>query len=544
MISKIRVPKGGTSFVIEIVEVMLGGLDSGWKWLLQNIVIINLFFSILIIFFQRRDPKSVWTWLFALNFIPVFGVLFYLLFGQDLRKSKMFRIKEVEDRLNLSAKNQEQVIRDYHGFDSCDPVIQDYGSLTLYNLETSGAVLTIRNTLDIFTDGQQKFQDLRRELRNAKHYIHFQYYIIKNDEVFDSIVPILIEKVREGVEVRVLADGMGGRFMPKKRWAKLRNAGIKVGIFFPPILGRLNLRVNYRNHRKIVVIDGRIGYVGGFNIGKEYISKDPKFGYWRDTHLKICGDAALSLQIRFALDWNYAVHENLFLSGRYFGADFDEEAGSWKQGGADLEQELLEEMKTQGKRPWSDPGYMNRDGATGIQIISSGPDTRTKNIRDNYLELIHKAKNHIYIQTPYFVPDDAILSALKIAARSGVDVRLMIPCKPDHPFVYWATYSYAGDLLDAGAKCYVYENGFLHAKGIMVDGLVSCYGTANMDIRSFELNFEVNAVIYDEAATEMLEQAFLDDLPHCQELTMERYQNRKMIIRIKEQFCRLLSPLL
>ncbi len=530
--------------VIDAFAAMIGGMGSGWKWLIQNIVIINLLLSILIVFFQRRDPRSVWTWLFALNFIPVFGVLFYLFFGQDLRKSKMFRIKEVEDRLSYSVKNQEQVIRDYHGMDSHDLVVQDYGSLTLYNLETSGAVLTIRNTLDIFTDGQQKFEDLRRELRKAKHYIHFQYYIIKNDEVFDSIVPILLEKVREGLEVRVLADGMGGRFMPKKRWEELRRGGIKVGIFFPPILGRLNLRVNYRNHRKIVVIDGRIGYVGGFNIGREYISRDPKFGYWRDTHLKICGDAALSLQIRFALDWNYAVHENLFLSGKYFDAGFEENEDNWKREGLDLEQELLAEMESQGKRPWSDPGYMNSDGATGIQIISSGPDTRTKNIRDNYLELFHKAKNHIYIQTPYFVPDDAILSAIKIAARSGVDVRLMIPCKPDHPFVYWATYSYAGELLDAGAKCYVYENGFLHAKGIMVDGMVSCYGTANMDIRSFELNFEVNAVIYDEAATEKLEQAFLDDLPHCRELTRESYQSRGMLIRVKEQFCRLLSPLL
>ncbi len=517
---------------------------AGWLWLIQNIVILNLFFSILIVFFQRRDPKSVWTWLFALNFIPVFGVVFYLLFGQDLRKSKMFRIKEVEDRLKYSARNQEQVIREYHITDSNDPVTRDYGSLALYNLETSGAVLTISNELEIFTDGEQKFEDLRQELRGAKHYIHLQYYIIKKDQVFDSIIPILTEKVREGVEVRVLADGMGGRFMPRQCWNQLKQAGIQVGIFFPPVLGRLNFRVNYRNHRKIVVIDGRVGYVGGFNIGKEYISKDPKFGYWRDTHLKIRGDAALSLQIRFALDWNYAVHENLFLFGKYFDPDFTGGEAKWEQKGADLQQEILEQLESQGKPPWSDPGYMNSDSAVGIQIISSGPDTRTKNIRDNYLELFHKAKDHIYIQTPYFVPDDAILSALKIAARSGVDVRLMIPCKPDHPFVYWATYSYAGELIGAGARCYIYENGFLHAKGIMVDGMVSCYGTANMDIRSFELNFEVNAVIYDEASTEKLEQAFLDDLPHCQELTREGYQKRKLLIRIKEQFCRLLSPLL
>ncbi len=476
---------------------------------MKNIFLINLFFSIIIVFFQRRDPKSVWTWLFALNFIPVFGVIFYLFFGQDLRKSKMFRIKEVEDRLRYSIKNQEQIFREYHPSSGDDLVVQDFGSLVLYNLETSGAVLTVNNDLEIFTDGRKKFEDLRQELRKAKEYIHIQYYIIKNDEVFQSIVPILLEKVKEGVEVRVLADGMGGRFMPKGCWKEMERAGIKIGIFFPPVLGRLNFRVNYRNHRKIVVIDGKVGYVGGFNIGKEYISKVARFGYWRDTHLKIRGDAVISLQIRFALDWNYAVKENLFLFSKYF----VQERPVYKQ-------------------------------AVGIQVVSSGPDTGTKNIRDNYLEMFHRARNHIYIQTPYFVPDDAILSALKIAARSGVDVRLMIPCKPDHPFVYWATYSYAGELLQAGAKCYIYEHGFLHAKGITVDGVASCYGTANMDIRSFELNFEVNAVIYDEEMTGKLEQAFLDDLPYCRELTWEGYRHRKVMIRVKEQFCRLLSPLL
>lgn len=492
----------------------------GWDWALEHVWYINLFFSIAIVCFQRRDPKSVWTWLFALNFIPVFGVLFYLLFGQDYRKSRMFRVKEVEDRLRYPLWSQERALREFRRAGEENPVMRDFGSLILYNLENSGSVFTVDNQLEIFTDGEKKFADLRRELRGARHHIHLQYYIIKNDQLFDSIIPILIEKSKEGVEVRVLADGMGGRFMPESRWKELQAAGVRTAIFFPPVLGRLQLRVNYRNHRKIVVIDGRLGYVGGFNIGKEYISRDPRFGYWRDTHLKICGDAAIGLQIRFALDWNYAAYENLFLRGEFFGS------GEAISGSGDAAQ----------------PGSPAHK--TGIQIISSGPDTRTRTIRDNYLELFHKAKDHIYIQTPYFVPDDAILSALRIAASSGVDVRLMIPCKPDHPFVYWATYSYAGDLIQAGGRCFVYENGFLHAKGITVDGLASCCGTANMDIRSFELNFEVNAVIYDEAATRQLEQAFLDDLPHCREITPEDYRNRSLVIRGKEQFCRLLSPLL
>lgn len=509
-------------------------LAAVWTWLMEHLLYINLILSIMIVFFQRRDPKSVWTWLLCLHFIPVFGFFFYLIFAQDFRKSRMFRVKEVEDRLRYSVESQAEFLRG-HDVDLSDLLAAEYKDLVLYNLETSGAVLTVNNKVKLLMDGNEKFADLRRELMLARHYIHIQYYIIKNDEVFSSIVPILINRIQHGVEVRILYDGMGGRFMPKAKWKFLEDQGIKIGCFFPPFLGRLNLRVNYRNHRKIVVIDGRIGFVGGFNIGKEYIGKDPKFGYWRDTHLKLTGEAAISLQIRFALDWNYATKENLFKNSWYFldsrgmtqpGVPESGTAAAWAS--RSQEQILAELLQT----------------PLGVQIITSGPDSRNRQIRDNYLELFHKARHHIYIQTPYFVPDDAILSALKIAARSGVDVRLMIPCKPDHPFVYWATYSYTGDLIEAGARCFTYENGFLHAKGVMVDGMISCFGTANMDIRSFELNFEVNATIYDAQTTEKLEQAFLQDLQECREVTWEVYEARSLWIRIKEQGSRLLSPLL
>lgn len=482
---------------------------SVWKWLMENLLYINLILSVTIVFFQRRDPKAVWTWLLVLYFVPIFGFFLYLLLCQDYRKNKMFRVKEVEDKLRYSVKSQEEFLLS-NGRYLTDSLSRDFEDLVLYNLETSGAVLTIDNTVDIFTDGEKKFADLKAEMKRAKEYIHIQYYIIKDDELFQSFIPILLEKAKEGVEIRILYDGMGGRFMPKRVWKRLEEAGIQVGEFFPAFLGRFQLRVNYRNHRKIVVIDGKIGYVGGFNIGKEYISKDSSFGYWRDTHLKIQGGAVYSLQIRFALDWNYAVNENLFRNARYFGIEEEQEG-----------------------KP-----------SIGIQIITSGPDSGIRQIRDNYLELFHKAKKNIYIHTPYFVPDDAVLSALEISARSGVDVRLMIPCKPDHPFVYWATYSYVGDLLEAGAKCYTYENGFLHAKGVMVDGMACSYGTANMDIRSFELNFEVNAMIYDAGTTKRLEEMFLQDLNVCREVTKELYVRRSLWIRIKEQCSRLLSPLL
>ncbi len=523
-----------------------------WDWLMEHLLYINLFLSVIIVFFQRRDPKAVWTWLLALYFVPIFGFLLYLVLCQDFRKSKMFRIKEVEDRLNYTAKVQGEGIQNRDNWFQ-DPLSRDYEDLVLYNLTTSGAVLTVDNEVDIFSDGEEKFRDLREEMSRAAQYIHIQYYIIKNDEVFQSMIPILERKAKEGVEVRILYDGMGGRFMPKRVWRQLRQAGIQVGVFFPPVLGRLNLRVNYRNHRKIVVIDGKVGYVGGFNIGKEYISKDPKFGYWRDTHLKIRGSAVYSLQIRFALDWNYATKENLFRDARYFGVVEEvevtvEEAADdgWLERIMETDEQEPSVRKERRRIPVLEhvPTPEVFAPHVGIQIINSGPDASNRQIRNNYLQLIYNARHHVYIQTPYFVPDDAVLSALKIAAESGLDVRLMIPCKPDHPFVYWATYSYLGDLLEAGAKCYTYENGFIHAKGVMTDGLVSCFGTANMDIRSFELNFEVNATIFDAEITEKLEALFIKDMDHCLEMTRERYEQRGLVIRAKEQCCRLLSPLL
>ena len=499
--------------LLDVLADIPGQLLQIWLWMMEHLLYINLFLSVVIVFFQRRDPKAVWTWLLALYFVPIFGFLLYLLLCQDFRKNRMFRVKEVEDRLRFSVRTQD--ISDKTAW-LYDKGYQDYEKLMLYNLETSGAVLTGDNQVDIFTDGEKKFDDLIKEMEQAREYIHIQYYIIKYDEVFKRMIPVLKKKAGEGVKVRILYDGMGGRFMPGRVWKDLEAWGIRTGEFFPAFLGRLQLRVNYRNHRKIVIIDGRVGYVGGFNVGKEYISKDPKFGYWRDTHLKIRGSAVYSLQIRFALDWNYAVKENLFMEGRYFG--LDERTGT---GPAD------------GKK-----------GHVPIQIISSGPDASNRQIRNNYLQLFDKARHHIYIQTPYFVPDDAVLSALKMAAESGVDVRLMIPCKPDHPFVYWASYSYAGDLLAVGARCYVYTDGFLHAKGVMADGMVSCFGTANMDIRSFELNFEVNATIFDAETTRRLEDTFLKDLEHCREVTREIYGQRSLWIRFKEQCSRLLSPLL
>lgn len=487
--------------VLEVIKII-------FEFIFSHMLIWNMLFAIVIVFFERRNPKSVWAWLLLLYFIPFLGFLLYLLLGQDMRKRKMFKIKEVEDQLNEVIRQQEQWIKTKE-MEKIDAQVSGYTDLIMYNLETSGAVLTDDNDMDFFIDGNDKFDALIEDLKAAQKMIHIQYYIIKNDVLFQRIKDVLIEKAVQGVEVRILFDAMGARSVRPKVWKELNEKGIMTAEFFPAVLGRFQLRANYRNHRKIVVIDNKVAYVGGFNIGKEYIGLDDKFGYWRDTHMRIYGSAVLGLALRFVLDWNYAAHENL------------------------LQRPDLFEGWESGKRDFCE-----------VQIISSGPDNTAEQIRDNYLRLISKAEKSIYIQTPYFIPDESIRNALMIAVRSGIEVNIMIPCKPDHPFVYWATYSYIGDLVMAGANCYTYDNGFLHSKGIIVDGKVFCYGTANMDIRSFALNFEVNAIVYNANKALEMERIFIEDLKFCTKITKDVYAGRKLKIRLKEQVCRLFSPLL
>ena len=353
-----------------MAETIWNTLVEIYDFLMNNLVVINIILALAIIFFQRRSPQTVWTWLLLLYFIPILGFILYLVIGQDFHKSRMFKAKEIEGDLKYAVRRQEENIYRKR-LRLANPEMARFKDLILYNLEAGQAVLTDNNDVRIYKDGREKFQALLTEMEQAKRYIHMQYYIIKNDELWQAIEPVLKRKVKEGVAVRILFDSMGCRTMKNRDWERLERAGIEVAEFFPALLGNLQLRINYRNHRKIVVIDGRIGFVGGFNVGREYIGLDEKFGYWRDTHLCIEGAAVTSLAVRFVLDWNYAAKENLFLDDRLF--------------------EI--------------PHYV-RNGHDPVQIISSGPDSQIKMIHDNYLHLIHSAKHHVYIQTPYFIPDD------------------------------------------------------------------------------------------------------------------------------------------
>ena len=286
-----------------MLHTVTEGIGTVYWWILDHLFLINIIFALLIIFFQRRNPTTVWAWLLLLYFIPVLGFVLYLVLGQNFRKDRMFKMKEIEGEIKYAVRRQEESIY-RKKLRLRDPELERFKSLILYNLNEGEAVLTDNNDIRIYTDGREKFNALLTEMEHARNYIHLQYYIIRNDELWQEIEEVLVRKARQGVEVRVLFDSMGCRGMRNSVWMRLEKAGIEVVEFFPAIFGQLQLRVNYRNHRKIVVIDGRIGFVGGFNIGREYVGKDKKFGYWRDTHICIEGSAVTSLAVRFVLDWN------------------------------------------------------------------------------------------------------------------------------------------------------------------------------------------------------------------------------------------------
>ncbi|KLK88624.1 phospholipase D [Methanoculleus sediminis] len=467
------------------------------------ILALNVVFAVTIVFFERRNPTATTAWLIVLFLLPPVGFALYVFFGQNYTRQRMFVVKEHEDRCFLQETFEEQhraLASNHHRF--ATPEAEEYRDAIFLLLQNNRAYLTEGNRVDVYTRGEDKFDALFAAIRGACHSIHLEYFVINDDELGRAVVRALAEKARQGVEVRLLFDAMGSRAGggSRKAFSELTDAGGKLGVFFPSIY-----RINYRNHRKIAVIDGAVGFIGGFNIGDDYLGKGP-LGRWRDTAVRITGEAVRMLQFRFFLDWHYVTGEYPGLETCYFPRE-------------------------------------STPGTTPIQIVSGGPDTRWNPIKEGYLKLINSARESISIQTPYFIPDESVADALRLAALSGVDVRIMIPCKPDHPFVYWATLSFIGDLLDAGVRAYTYDGGFLHAKTIVVDGKAGSVGSANWDVRSFRLNFEANAFFYDAGVGADLVRAFEEDLAICTEITPETYLARPLGVRVKESVSRLFSPL-
>lgn len=469
--------------------------------------VVNLLTMAFMIFKEKRSTNSIIAWILILYLAPYVGFIVFILIGRKMNNANMFGFKNAELNTFKSYLNKNEEKNKYNK----ESLYEKNKDMILALEAMDYSPYRNDNNVSMYSDGKLFFNKLLESLKKAKKSINIEFYIFKNDDIGTKILNVLEEKAKEGVEVRLLYDSVGSRSLNRNVLNKLINEGGKVGEFFPSWLKFININMNFRNHRKIVVIDNNVGFVGGFNVGDEYLGKDSKFGYWRDTHIKFTGSAVNDLNLRFLADWRYATKEEVSL------------------------EEIFEANEEN-----------SNSNNVGMQIVSSGPNLSDKyEIKMAYLKMIQKAKKYLYIQSPYLIIDNSISDSLKLAAASGVDVKIMIPGKGDHPFVYWANLVYAGDLIKEGIRVFHYDkNAFLHAKTVVIDDEVCSIGTANMDTRSFELNFEVSSFIYSEKIAKEQKYEFENDMKMCEELTLEKYQNRSRIVKIKESLSRLFSDVL
>lgn len=491
--------------LIIFISILYNNVLEHWIPTVFNIIMsVAALFIAVLIFFENRHPSSTLTWLIVLALFPLVGFIMYLFIGRNFRKKKMFKQKAIQDEQAFAEMHKTRKINEKMFAKMGD----DHQLLFKLAHKLGKTPISFQSESEVLTDGEQTFAKIIECLKKAEKYIHLEYYIVRDDQIGNEIKDILIEKVKAGVEVRFLYDAVGSWKLSNKYIEDLRNAGVKMVPFFPVVFPFFNNKINFRNHRKIIVIDGKYGFVGGLNIGDEYLGKNKYFGYWRDTHLFVRGEIVRSLQLIFIQDWFYMTNEKL-LSEKYTSV------------------ELLNTVRT-----------------SGIQMVAGGPDHEWEVIKNLFFSMIVSARKSIWIASPYFIPDEDILSALKIASLAGIDVRLLVPSSPDKKIVFYASRSYFMELLEAGVRIFEYKKGFLHSKVIIVDGELASIGTSNMDMRSFHLNFEVNAFLYRTKSTEQLVRDFINDLKVSNELQLETFKKRRIVERIIESTSRLLSPLL
>ena len=424
------------------------------------------------------------------------------------RKYKLFSKKEISDSKILDKLIEDQLIEFNHSKIFEDTEFNALSKLVKLNLTSDKSYLSHDNKVEVLQNGENKFPEVLKSLQAAKSHIHIEYYIISNDIIGNKIFDILKSKSKEGIEVRLIYDSVGSSDMNSKKVNELAKSGIEVEAFMPVLIPYTSDKANYRNHRKIMVIDGVSAFVGGINIEDKYINSTGQSDlYWRDTHLKIEGNAVKSLQVLFIFNWYFTSKKALSYNDKYF--------------------------------PEITP-----KGNTYVQIIGSGPDSDYANIMQAFFTAITSAKKSIRITSPYFIPNTSLITAIRTAAMGGISVEIIIPRKPDSKIVGAAMMSYMQDLLKSGVRVYMYTQGFIHSKTLIIDNLLSTIGTANMDYRSFETNFEVNALVYDTKIAQDLLNQFEEDKMHCTELLITRWEKRKITKKLSESVARLLAPLL
>lgn len=481
-------------------------------------LILFYFFYMLVVFItafvvvlDNRNPVKTMAWILVLLFLPFVGLVFYYFFGRSTRKERLISKKGYSRLL-------KRPMAEYQIQESLDN-ISDKSRIMQFFRNVNNALPFEGNTVEVYTDGASMIIDLLKSVYSAKHHIHIEFYIIEDDPVGRLLRDALIDKAREGVVVRVLYDDVGCWRVDKDFYEQMLCEGIEVQGFLKVRYPLFTSKVNYRNHRKIVVIDGRVGFIGGMNIAIRYI-KGLDWGIWRDTHARIAGKAVYGLQTAFLTDW-FTVERSLITSSEYFPKFTPSETDSAETGGLRL--------------------TINNSIA---QIVTSDPVSRWRDIMQGYVLAISSARKYIYIQTPYLLPTEPILTALQSAALSGVDVRIMIPKRGDSWIIHKASMSYINDLMKSGVKIYLYKRGFIHSKMMTCDDEISTIGSTNMDFRSFEHNFEANAFFYDKETAEALKKVFIDDMSSSTLLTLKLWNARSAKNKISESVIRLLSPLL
>jgi cardiolipin synthase len=462
-------------------------------WILIAVAIIH-------VVLDNRQPAKTMAWAMVIFFVPVVGVVFYLFFGMNHRKEKLISQRSVDQ---LSKRSMLSFVEqhDLHVPERYKPLVDLFVNQNL-------SLPFKDNQVDIMTDGYAFFPELLKDIAAARHHIHIDMYIIEDDALGRLIMDALIDKAKSGVEVRIIYDDVGCWKVKHSFFEKMRESGIEIVPFLPVRFPSFTSKVNYRNHRKLVVIDGVIGYVGGMNIALRYV-KGTGSQPWRDTMLRLTGGIVYSLQRSFLVDW-YFVDRTLISDRKYY-----------------------------------PPLDTTVENSCLAQLVTSGPTAKYPEIMQGYVRAITAARHYVYIETPYFLPNEPVLFALKTAAMAGVDVCLLCPYHSDARYTEWASRSYLRELSEAGARIFLYETGFMHSKLMIVDDSLSTCGSTNVDFRSFENNFELNVFIYDEGTALRLKKIFHDDLSHSIPLTSIPSWNRPHFFkRLWESFARLLSPLL
>jgi len=480
------------------------------SWYTIVVIVLYVYISITIFYLllDNRETATTLSWLLVFIFLPFIGIIFYFLFGRGMRK-KMKRTlvrQNLGDSLpytdeDLAGKQEQEMEELYNKYAS-----PGHQKLIRLLYKNSDSILTHYNDVQLFFKGKDKFNVLLNDLEKAKKYINMEYYIWESDILADKVIHVLQKKVAEGVKVRILYDSIGN-YLSKRYLERLRNFGIKIYPYYNYLSPFKIHTLNYRNHRKIVIIDGTTGYIGGMNMGEEYIDGGKRFPEWRDTHIRIQGEAVSVLQGIFSVSWFNTTKKELKITA---------------------------------------PGLkrFHKLNTVPIQITTSGPDSEWESIKQLYFVLISSAEKTIFIHTPYFIPDASIVVALRTAALSGIDVRIMLTGLLDKRLPYWVALTYLEDLLNAGVRFYYYTKGFMHAKTIVVDASTCSIGTANMDIRSFQLNYEINALIYDTGVARELESNFYLDLKAAKEFTLKDYDRIHSIKKFRNSLARLFAPLL